>query len=135
MKPQSRELFAHLATALSRYTADLKRDGVTPPPELLETLLFFADCARTRQEATPVAGSGRSLDGVPMPTPSLLLTKREAAAELRVSVRQLERLVAADRLRTVRVEGAVRVRRVDLDAYVSGLAGGSFRDHLEEKTG
>jgi excisionase family DNA binding protein len=82
-----------------------------------------------------LAGSTPVLDGVLMPSVSLLLTKREAASELRISVRQIERIVAADRLRTVRVGRAVRIRRGDLDAYVASLAGGgTFRDHVEEKT-
>lgn len=135
MKPETREVFAHVANALSRYRVELRRDGITAPPELAALLVFVADCASTRQSATPLAGSTLVLDGVLMPSVSLLLTKREAASELRVSVRQIERLVAADRLRTIRVGRAVRIRRVDLDGYVAALAGGAtFRDQVEEKS-
>ena len=51
----------------------------------------------------------------------LLLTKSEAAEQLGVSVRTLERLISAGRLPLVHVEGAARVRVADLGAYVQGL--------------
>jgi excisionase family DNA binding protein len=51
----------------------------------------------------------------------LLITKNEAAEQLGVSLRTIERLIAAGRLPLVHVEGAARVRVVDLGAYVQGL--------------
>ena len=51
----------------------------------------------------------------------LLLTKGEAAEQLGVSVRTIERLISAGRLPLVHVEGAARVRVADLGAYVQGL--------------
>jgi hypothetical protein len=39
-----------------------------------------------------------------------------------VSVRTIERLVAAGRLPLVHVEGAARLRQADLEAYVDSLA-------------
>jgi excisionase family DNA binding protein len=51
----------------------------------------------------------------------LLLTKSEAAEQLGVSVRTIERLISAGRLPLVHVEGAARVRVADLGAYVQGL--------------
>ena len=52
----------------------------------------------------------------------LLITKSEAAEQLGVSVRTIERLISAGRLPLVHVEGAARVRGTDLEAYVQGLA-------------
>jgi excisionase family DNA binding protein len=44
----------------------------------------------------------------------LLLTKSEAAEQLGVSLRTIERLISAGRLPLVHVEGAARVRLADL---------------------
>jgi excisionase family DNA binding protein len=51
----------------------------------------------------------------------LLITKSEAAEQLGVSVRTIERLISAGRLPLVHVEGAARVRVTDLGAFVQGL--------------
>jgi excisionase family DNA binding protein len=51
----------------------------------------------------------------------LLITKSEAAEQLGVSVRTIERLISAGRLQLVHVAGAARVRVADLRAYVAGL--------------
>ncbi|GAA4698029.1 excisionase family DNA-binding protein [Nocardioides nanhaiensis] len=138
MKPQNQLLAAHLARALARYvpeaTREAKASGSAVPSELVNLAEFFADCARPRQDATWNAVSPPTMDAAGM-TNRLLLTKREAASLLAVSVRQLERLVAGDAIRTVRVGGGVRVRRADLDAYVAGLAApaSSFRGSVTAK--
>jgi excisionase family DNA binding protein len=51
----------------------------------------------------------------------LLITKSEAAEQLGVSLRTIERLISAGRLPLVHVEGAARVRLADLGAYVQSL--------------
>ena len=51
----------------------------------------------------------------------LLLTKSEAAEQLGVSLRTIERLISAGRLPLVHVGGAARVRVADLGAYVQSL--------------
>jgi len=52
----------------------------------------------------------------------LLLTKAEAAGLLRLSERSLSRAVADGHLRAIRCGSAVRIRPVDLEAYVASLA-------------
>ncbi|WP_158550664.1 helix-turn-helix domain-containing protein [Geodermatophilus sp. TF02-6] len=52
----------------------------------------------------------------------LLVTKGEAAQRLSVSVRTIERLVAAGRLPLVHVERAARFRVSDLETYVHELS-------------
>lgn len=134
MNGRNREVLLHLIVALRRYDEEVRRDGIVPPAELrvLENLLV--DCATVRQGATEGAPGGDPGDGGPM-TKHPMLTKREAAAELRISVRSLERLIKADRLTAVLVESAVRIRRADLDAYVAALGPRqTFRDRIEEKT-
>lgn len=142
MKAEDRELFAHLALALSRYVPEgqalARQNGLTVPPELLTMAERFAELSRdqsasTRQGATtlaPPAGTEQAGHMTNFP----LLTKREAASSLRVSVRTLERLIASGALVAVKVEAATKVRRVDLDAYVAGLGPSrTFRDSVEEK--
>jgi excisionase family DNA binding protein len=51
----------------------------------------------------------------------LLITKAEAAEQLGISVRTVERLISAGRLPLVHVEGAARLRVADLEAYVDAL--------------
>jgi excisionase family DNA binding protein len=51
----------------------------------------------------------------------LLLTKSEAAEQLGVSLRTIERLISAGRLPLVHVGTAARVRVADLGAYVQSL--------------
>lgn len=51
----------------------------------------------------------------------LLITKSDAAEQLGVSLRTIERLISSGRLPLVHVEGAARVRVTDLEAYVQGL--------------
>jgi excisionase family DNA binding protein len=51
----------------------------------------------------------------------LLITKSEAAEQLGVSLRTIERLIAAGQLPLVHVAGAARVRVADLGAYVQSL--------------
>lgn len=54
----------------------------------------------------------------------LLLTLDEVAAELRVNISTVQRMVRAGELPTVKVgeRRLVRVRRSDLEAFVSGAA-------------
>jgi excisionase family DNA binding protein len=50
---------------------------------------------------------------------TVLLTKREAAARLRVSVRSLDRLRSQGQIRTVRVRGVVRITESDIERFVA----------------
>jgi excisionase family DNA binding protein len=72
---------------------------------------------RARTTPRPSRGRARSFGRVSR----LLLTKPEAAEQLGVSLRTIERLISAGRLPLVHVEGAARVRVADLEAYVQGL--------------
>jgi excisionase family DNA binding protein len=65
----------------------------------------------------------------------LLLTKSEAAEQLGVSLRTIERLISAGRLPLVHVGGAARVRVADLGAYVRSLdaESGTARSDAEDK--
>ncbi len=61
------------------------------------------------------AGQPGSLAG------QLLVTKQEAAERLHVSVRTVERLVAAGRLRQIHVERLARIRVADLESFVADM--------------
>ncbi len=53
----------------------------------------------------------------------MLLTATEAANLLGLSRSKTYELIAAGRLASVRVDGCLRVRRVDLENFVANLSG------------
>jgi excisionase family DNA binding protein len=57
------------------------------------------------------------------PAGTLLLTPEEAATELRISGRQVERMVREGSLKAVRIgkRGRMRIRREDLERFVARL--------------
>lgn len=56
--------------------------------------------------------------GLAMPTSLILLTIRETAAELRVSVATIERMLRRGDLPRVKVGYSTRILRRDIEAYV-----------------
>jgi excisionase family DNA binding protein len=74
----------------------------------------------SRLDATSLPCNGFSGEGEPMVP--MLLTKKEVAALLRLSERQVDRVVAEGRLRAVHEGRAVRFRHSDLAVYVESLA-------------
>lgn len=132
-----RLLAAHVSRALARYVPEAQREAAANGGEVPQALLAVAEllafCATARHSAPHVAdvggpGEGGGMDGV------LVLTRREAAARLRCSLRTVDRLIASGELPTVRLgNGPARVRAADLAAYVEGLGGGSFRARASKK--
>jgi excisionase family DNA binding protein len=116
----SAELIAHLVRALSRYVRQLRAEGGRVPAQIEDLIAFLADRVRARHDvlmldpwraaSDPSAMSGR-----------LLITKSDAAEQLGVSLRTIERLISSRQLPLVHVEGAARLRVSDLEAYVRGL--------------
>ena len=119
--PQPPELVKHLAVALSRHVRDLRQAGRVVPADVDELASFLAQAVRTRPHATPV-DDGSDPGHSPGVEDRLLVTKGEAAGRLGVSVRTIERLVAAGRLPLVHVERAARFRVADLQAFVHDLS-------------
>lgn len=113
------ELVAHLVIALSRYHRLLRTTGGRVPAEIEDLVLALTDRARALH---PVPHDPCRAASAPSAIPRrLLVTKSEAAEQLCVSLRTLERLISAGRLPLVHVEGAARVRVADLEAYVQRL--------------
>jgi len=113
----------HLAVALVAHERRLRREGSPPPPPLVGDLAqFLRDCVSIRHDATGMDGLDGDHDHVAVGV--LLVTKVEVATVLSVSIRTVERLIAAGRLPVVHVEGATRIRVEDLNTYVQGLTGG-----------
>jgi excisionase family DNA binding protein len=114
------EVLAHLALALVRHVRQLRQEGMRVPALVDELTAVLAQCVRSRLAATPLDAPRWAAhdDRVGQ---RLLVTKAEAAEQLGVSVRTIERLVAAGRLPLVHVEGAARLRQADLEAYVDSL--------------
>ena len=113
-------VLTHLALAITRYARQLRNEGLPVPPTLDELAAFLTMYVRTRHAATGVDGGYGAPEDVPV-MPRLLITKAEAADQLGVSVRTVERLITAGRLPLVHVEGAARLRVADLEAYVDAL--------------
>ena len=113
-------VLTHLALAITRYIRQLRKDGLPVPLMVDELAAFLTLYVRTRQAATGVDGDYGTPRDVPV-VQRLLITKAEAAEQLGISVRTVERLIAAGRLPLVHVEGAARLRVADLEAYVDAL--------------
>ncbi|HEX6757206.1 MAG TPA: helix-turn-helix domain-containing protein [Propionibacteriaceae bacterium] len=114
------ELIAHLVIALSRYLRQLRSEGGRVPTQIEDLITLLADRVRAPHDV-PMLHSWPAASG-PLAVPRrLLITKSEAARQLDVSLRTIERLISAGRLPLVHVEGAARVRVTDLEAYVQGL--------------
>jgi excisionase family DNA binding protein len=119
-QPPPADVIAHLVIALSRYLHHLRAGGMRVPAELEDLSVFLASHVRQCHDVPPI--DPRRARSDPSDVASrLLLTKREAAERLRISLRTIERLISAGRLPLVHVEGAARVRVADLERYVQGL--------------
>ena len=53
-----------------------------------------------------------------LPTPSLLMTTREAAQALRVSVTTLYGLISGGQLRTIKIGKSRRIKRAEIEAFI-----------------
>lgn len=111
----------HLTMALIGYVQRLRHGGLRVPSALDELVDFLVKTARDRQEPTFGAPASDRSHPAPM-TARLLVTKAEVAERLSVSVRTVERLVAAGRLPQVYVEHSARIRVTDLEDFVATLA-------------
>ena len=114
------ELIAHLVIALSRYRRQLRVEGARLPAQIEELITFLTDRVRARHDVLILDPWRAAPDPSAMPR-RLLVTKSDAANQLGVSLRTIERLISSGRLPLVHVEGAARVRVTDLDTYVQGL--------------
>jgi excisionase family DNA binding protein len=113
-------VLTHLALAITRYVRQLRKDEIPVPPMIDELAAFLTLYVRTRHAATGMDRNHGTSQDVPVMR-RLLITKAEAADQLGVSVRTVERLISAGRLPLVHVEGAARLRVADLEAYVDAL--------------
>lgn len=121
MSSDAREFMAHLAIALSTHEKAARRSSLAVPAELLALRDIALSLATERQGATPLDVRSSPADDEDMASKELMLTRRDAANLLRVSVRTVDRLVGAGSLRSVLVGGSRRIRRSDLDDYVQAL--------------
>ena len=121
-KPHSvPQVVQHLTLALSGHLNRMHHSGLPVPREIEELANFLISSARDRQGATTAAPAVRSRHHAVMSN-RLLMTKSEVAEQLHVSVRTVERLVAAGRLPQVYVEHSARIRVKDLEFFVDSLA-------------
>ena len=116
----SSTILTHVGLAVARYVRQLRKDGLPVPPAIEELTALLSLYVKTRQAMTGMDHDYRTGQYLPT-TRRLLITKQEAAEELGVSVRTVERLISAGKLPLVHVEGAARLRVADLEAYVDAL--------------
>lgn len=111
----------HLAVAIDGHRRWAARVGMLLPPELAELqAAMTAAAARGRQDATPLEDLAELRDRPAVPP--LLLSYEDAAAALCLSVRSVQRLVAAGELRSVQLGGSVRIAVAELTRFVGALA-------------
>lgn len=127
------EVAGHLAVAVELYRRELRRAKNWAGPDQLDTFgKALQSHARERLQPTTVAELAGLLEDDGMVP--LLIPKKEAARILGgVSLRSVDRLIDAGTLPAVTVGGRVLVRRSDLEAFVDGLAPGSFRNSVQSK--
>lgn len=121
------ELAGHVAVALELYAARCREQAYAVPDGLLDL-----------REWAVVVHRGLSSPEAPPPLDSasvvgVLLRLPVVAERLGCSLSTVKRLVADGELPAVLFHGQRRVRTEDLDAFIAGLPGGSFRDRLEQK--
>ena len=114
------ELMAHLVVALSRYRRHLRAEGGRVPAQIEDLIGFLADRAKARHDVLLLDPWRAASDPSAAPR-RLLITKSDAAEQLGVSLRTIERLISSGQLPLVHVEGTARVRVSDLEVYVQGL--------------
>lgn len=130
---------AYVALALDNYSPTHRANGCAVPPAVFALRESFMRAARVVHATTREDSTGLeilTLD-TPAPTPHTarmptLLDLDHVAVDLHLSRRAVQRLIARGDLVAVHVGRSVRVRRVDLDAFVDGL-GGNFRSRITTK--
>ena len=115
------DIVRHMSLTLCGLVRRMHQEGHPVPREVEELTTFLVYLARLRLDPSAPARDLGSAHATGVPD-RLLVTKGEAAERLGVSIRTIERLVAAGRLRQVHVERLARFRVSDLEAYVNSLA-------------
>jgi len=126
-----RALALHMAMALELHARTCRANATPLPAGLVDFAARCWEIARGDDEGPqgpPLDFLARMADSAPM-----LLTITEAARTLRLSERQVKRLVAAGTIPSVTIDSARRIRADDLAAYVDSLGPRSFRAGVESK--
>lgn len=130
-------LAAHIGRALKDHVTWCRTNGTPTPPELvgiapqrLDLLARFVQMlVGTGPERTSLAALGDLPDAAPVP---IAYTFVEAGQLLRVTERQIRRLVQAGELQAISVGGQRRIHRDDLTDYATRLRMGAGTDLKEQ---
>lgn len=120
----------HLSNAIKVHGKHLReKNGSTAPPEYPALSHYMAQQARAGKSLNVTGAQSVSIVGIPEPsrdseqvTADTLLTYRESADRMNISLSTLRRRVAAGDLRPVRHGRITRLRVADIDAFHEGAA-------------
>ena len=126
------EALSFIAGAIARAATVRRRDGLPVPAIAILVARWCADAARSGEDRQPLGIADIGVDVGVMD--QLLLTDKDAATLLRVSARTVRAMIADGRLPAIKVGGATRIRRSDLDVFIAGQpATARFREHIDVK--
>lgn len=108
-----------IADALLRHHLYLQKSGGGLHPAVIVWANLATLAAKNGQQRPDSHDFGIASDDEHV-IPSLM-TYRTAGADLELSERSIRRLVSSGELKTVRVGGAIRIRREDLESFKSQL--------------
>ena len=121
-------LAAHIAVALAEWRKRCARDRVELPSAYHLLAEFFFRFTTVQDGSSFGDWPTCSHDGA-----VVLLTIPAAAELLSVSTSTVKRLVARGELPSVKIEGARRIHKADLEDYAARLRPGRMADRVEQK--
>ena len=123
---------AFIAHAIIRHAAIRRRDGLPVPALAVLVAKWCADQARSGEVGQRFDSDSTGADvGI---VNQLLLTDKDTGALLGVSARTVRAMIADGRMPAIKVGGATRIRRSDVDAFIAGQpATTRFRDNVAIK--
>jgi excisionase family DNA binding protein len=111
-----RDVAGHLAVALSRHSADLKKRGMAVPPGLLRLTEMALQVVNSNQQASAgVSDYGQPDDGL---NDRSHLSRTDVQRLSGASLSTVDRWISSGSLRSVKHGRTRRVARTDLDEFL-----------------
>ena len=130
---ETSEALAFISHAIVRHAGVRRRDGLPVPAMALAVARWCADQARNGEDRQPLDVGDVARD-VGIMDDQLLLTGKDTGILLRCSERTVRSLITRGLLPAIKVGGATRIKRSDLDAFIAARPPAArFRDDVEVK--